>query len=855
MDGEKAKSDIELLAKLLSTEKSADNAFFGTERDAFYRILSHEFNDALNNSSIKQSEKIFADIERIADRLELFSYIPELLGKTLVGVFGLNIDAAKRGLTVLVGCQGAETALQDSNLPCVFLSNPAGALAFTDMNHRVDLDEKEYYRTNKVLWRHDIDIRNFLRMFFVKSQVRFPYIGIIYFPQHIHMTDSYNQMLLSKLDACVTVTSTSDSLAQNKLWPHIKCFSQQRGLSCHLIAETINDELALESQTFGIETSTERGWYSLFEGLNTPRYNGGLSEALELPLSKIRKFYEQQLREIADTQKMLVSDLSYIAQEDTQAAVQELSNQTVERKRRLEREQKNLNLAIAELCSKAKIYEKALKDRIDTVSQGETIKECKAISEIRSELFFALLEIPDFSAATSCLRKMKKSGHYFEYVYEMFLQSAQGKTVSAFALNRLRYERETEFVRRAKIRFNRELGFAESYCMRIARDINHLQTADEFYYRGLWEECNNSDFKKAISLYRKSLELGSSMAGKKLMELTKTTSYISMQMLADAMLPEANYALGMEAQQNRKFAKSNRYFKLAAVKGHVLSIKLLTDGIYYSVKKARQPGKKLAIKEQELTDHTIRLYQYVLEHDTNQDINQTEVKERIGDLYHVLGDERRALEYWTQCQTPTAFYNRGRLYQYPDGVFGQDLDEALACFQKASDLGHTKAGDEYNKVLNWKNENTARRIQYEDATAVRNLGTRVVESSRVTKSSGCFITSAVCTALNKPDDCEELMTLRAYRDNIKRNADVGILITEYYRVAPQIVACIDKDVKARDVYHRLWENEISETYKLVKTGKYDEATKCYIKMTVRLCEQYHVELLPEVLSVVRSKWF
>lgn len=856
MNDEEARNDIQLLAKLLKVEKYNKNALFETERDALYKILSQDFSNALDISTIKQSEKVFMDIKEIVDSLELFSYIPELLGKSLVGVFSLNDDLAKRCLSILVGSEGAESALLDTNLPCLFLNSINDILAFNDTNFRIRISKNEYYRINKVLWRHDIEIRNFLRMFSINSQSPFQNTGIFYFPQYINMAELFNQSIIMKLDTCVVLASNVNDLIQNKLWLSIERFCQYHSLPCHIIIDDKIDTSICENGLFYTDTYNTSGVYSLFEKFDIPRYNCRLVDAMELSLVNIRKFYDKRFSEIEDTQKMLANDLTYITQNDTQVTLSDLVNHTLIKKTELEKEQNIINVAIRELRVKSKAYEDVLIANIDVSKNRSSIVECKTTLDTWSDLFLTLLEIKDFQSATNYFYKIKKTGYHLTYIYDMLLQSARGEDIPSYMLNRLRNEIDTEFVRRAKIMLKNELEFADIDYMRIARDIYKLRTADEYYYRGLWEESTSDDYKTIASLYRKSFNLGSSQAGEKLMNLTHKTSDVSLQMLSDAMVPEANYALGLEARINSKFAKSNRYFKLAAAKGHILSIKILTDGIYFKVRKQAYTEKRYTSKEQYTTQNAIRLYQYVLDNDISNKVDKTEVKERIGDLYHILGDDRRALEYWKQCQTATAFFSRGRLFQYPNGTFGQNLDEALVCFQKASALGHSKAGNEYNKVLNWKNENMNRRSRQESAKMAENLATRVEEIPRENESSGCFITSAVCTALHKPDNCDELMTLRAYRDSIKSsNTTISSLVREYYRVAPLIVARIDEDARANEIYKSLWINQISETYRLVKEGKYEEATRCYIKMTVQLCEKYNVELLPNVREIISSYYY
>lgn len=56
-------------------------------------------------------------------------------------------------------------------------------------------------------------------------------------------------------------------------------------------------------------------------------------------------------------------------------------------------------------------------------------------------------------------------------------------------------------------------------------------------------------------------------------------------------------------------------------------------------------------------------------------------------------------------------------------------------------------------------------------------------------TGGCFITTAVCEIYKLPDDCEELQTLRAFRDTyMQEHESRKVLVEQYYREAPGIVA-------------------------------------------------------------------
>jgi hypothetical protein len=97
--------------------------------------------------------------------------------------------------------------------------------------------------------------------------------------------------------------------------------------------------------------------------------------------------------------------------------------------------------------------------------------------------------------------------------------------------------------------------------------------------------------------------------------------------------------------------------------------------------------------------------------------------------------------------------------------------------------------------------------------------------------SPCFITTAICERLGKPDDCFELTTLRHYRDTWLINSDGGEeLIKEYYRIAPLIVSKIKTSDKFEELCQYLLENYINPCLYLISISKYEECRDKYIEM-------------------------
>ncbi len=106
----------------------------------------------------------------------------------------------------------------------------------------------------------------------------------------------------------------------------------------------------------------------------------------------------------------------------------------------------------------------------------------------------------------------------------------------------------------------------------------------------------------------------------------------------------------------------------------------------------------------------------------------------------------------------------------------------------------------------------------------------------------CYITTAVCQARNRGDDCYELSLLRQYRDGYLMSTDEGeALVREYYNVAPSIVKHIDKKSNSRDIYEGIWNQYLKECIRLIEEGEQEACRRVYTKMVYDLKDAYFLQ--------------
>lgn len=106
-------------------------------------------------------------------------------------------------------------------------------------------------------------------------------------------------------------------------------------------------------------------------------------------------------------------------------------------------------------------------------------------------------------------------------------------------------------------------------------------------------------------------------------------------------------------------------------------------------------------------------------------------------------------------------------------------------------------------------------------------------------SSGCFITTATCKSHNLPDDCHELTSLRAFRDNfMKKDEKMMAEVMEYYEIAPKICSNIDKLENSSEIYDSIWSEYLRDAVDSVDAGENQKAYEIYKNMVFDLKKRF-----------------
>lgn len=107
------------------------------------------------------------------------------------------------------------------------------------------------------------------------------------------------------------------------------------------------------------------------------------------------------------------------------------------------------------------------------------------------------------------------------------------------------------------------------------------------------------------------------------------------------------------------------------------------------------------------------------------------------------------------------------------------------------------------------------------------------------KGMFCYITTAVCESLDKPDDCYELTLLREYRDGYLLSTEDGRrIVEEYYNIAPTIVKRINREEHAEEIYREIWDRYLGPCVHLIEEDGKEECCRLYSDMVRSLERKY-----------------
>jgi TPR repeat protein len=840
----KAIETIALLTKIMEEEGTTPNEIQKQYTD-LYKIINKDFVDSLSTSILIGKANFLKELNDILEKVQLLVTYPALVGKTVIGVVGSDPECVDKILSNILPPAVLKLAAINKNIPLVCLHSADQTLsALNFLETPIALSADEYRRINRELYKDKIDIRNLISAFCLETELNYDHQSLIHFPDYCLKHRPFTVALEHQLDAVFTVFDPKNTKRLNYLEHLSRRISKPiYGVVDEQILEELRRFPRAQSTVILISSSDIK---PILESITKPRINYRYSEEVRLKLLDIDVFYKRHLTKLDQRLSTINADLVNIGHDQTNQKIRDIRHKLKNNIDIIHKNYDSLKSESEKLLEKfaniEKLFSSAL-PKFDGSSQGE-ISWHNDIDEIWSSLVLRFIDCGNLREAREYSKRLQIRNYRNSYILDLLIAQASNEYFSASHLTKLASDTEDSLlIHKSKIALADALKLSEAELQQIASKIKEPSTAREHHYKALSQEKNNPE--NAIKYYFKALKMGYVASGEKLYYLSISNSSISLESLAHFMVPIANYELAMSIKEI-KYSKAITNLKMAASNRYLPAIKILTDDFYG---KLMSKYYKNASEEQmkEKYDNVISLYRYIL----SKEPGNSDVVEKLGNLFYRLGDFRRSMEYFSKIDTAQALFRCGNMYQYGNGT-AQDLHKAKDYLFRAWQKGHSKAKIDYEKACSWSQSNASR----SSYSAKSNYSTTSSSYSSRSSSSDslCFITTATCLALQKPDDCDELMLIRRYRDIMKNeDQNFAILVQEYYRIAPVIIQGIDQNTNSEVIYRELYEKYISKTYVFLTEGDLSSATSTYISMVYRLCTDYKITVSDEIKGII-SAW-
>ena len=123
---------------------------------------------------------------------------------------------------------------------------------------------------------------------------------------------------------------------------------------------------------------------------------------------------------------------------------------------------------------------------------------------------------------------------------------------------------------------------------------------------------------------------------------------------------------------------------------------------------------------------------------------------------------------------------------------------------------------------------------------------RSYSSSGSSSSSGCFVITSTCAALQKDRSWTDISKLIKFRNAFVR-MEGAESVAEYYRLGPMIVDNINAEEQPKEMYQNLWNTYIEPSLTSFFEGKLDDVKRIYVDMCKMLCEKYDIPVEDHIL--------
>lgn len=832
----KSNESFNLLSKLLTENKgqlTAEQLELRQKYDELFVYITKNLADNLDASVYEQKTNLMLQLEQLLMRIEFFVQFPKAVNKSIVTVVGPAKEAVNF-FNQFLSEEDTKRIRMNTNIPAIIYQDEHKnkIQSLNTLGNVEFLDFKEYEVVNKELYKKGIDIRWLLQLYYVPVANSSENIIFLYLPS-FSLKEQNMHTLLGHLGENVVILvderdrwkSEMQSLLRGSIVNKIHLLSPDLYLEEAKKISQEENSIVVHSINGDIK--------SMFQKFDLASYNTAFEELLFEKLM----VYCISIEEILKKQNKLIKNIS---EDILKTSDEEMTQLFYTLRLKIKDENKEITENHTKLLRDIKIVVE-LAQELDRLIEAQSSVMLPSITKTTPfiiknmiALVLVLIDNNDLTSARNYMGKLKQFRFDHMRALEIYMNLKKTHVLDEIDITYLSNIGLNIEISRIQLKVWPQLSMDAKALKGLENLYGKSYDAAVLYELGLAYESVN-ELKTAQEYYWRSVNLGGVEAAERLISFVDKNDIRDMEKLGELLIPEANYHVGKYYLHKEKtYKKAITALKLAAAYEHLGAIKELSQIEFNSYAKIR---KKDSDKAEGMWESLISLHQYLIENDENTN----DVLERLGKLFYWNEYYKKALPLLEKSNTADAQFLCGKIYQYGNG-YAQDLIKAKKFFEAAKMLGHKQAENEYLKVEGWIQSNKSKEQYSASRNYVATSTTTYTSSSSSSSKKGCFLTTATCVALNKPDNCKEILAFKTYRDNsLVKDLDGKKFIVEYYRIAPLLVEAIDAMPNSKEKYLYLYNKYINTGYGYLQNQDMVRAKQTYIDMVKELCRDYNIQ--------------
>ena len=784
----------------------------------------------LDNGAYIDNATVIRRISSTLEMNEVLVKVPRLIGKHLISLYSKG-SKLKEVLSAVI--DDAELIDLNNNLPHLVLPTIHGEThkiyALTYCDKLVELSLDEFRLINTQLYKVGVECRLLIKAFISYHTMKYEHETYLLIPTYVEESNAFYELLQDKIDEHVIIPHKELNLYQ------VRKFQNQKDTYFLGSEEAFNALKGNNKFPEVIFSDTEDALYSLLESWNQFTLNTMLSAEVERILLDVRLFYAHRIGELQKKLERFNKDIVSVSDEELKEEIQGYRNTLRDHMATLQVKSIDFDKVYNMIIKNVYSFEKNLFNIFDYAEGAVNFNTSRYI-QVLLRVFFKHLLGNFLSEAHNDIQKLRKVGYGHLKTCEIVVKYKEGHALTVDEMEYIKSLPSDSYqIAKMQLMLSSKVNFTQKQIEQLVPYLDPIETGKENYYLGLYL-INQNKYKAGTNKLLEAMELDYNWAGKRLMDLYHMDSnLIDLETLAMYLIPEASYLLAREVEDT-KARKADVYYKIAASRQHQDAIEHLADELYWEY--IRLPYQECQDSEvQDSIYNVIDLYLYLMKKDRNE-----EYQLRIGLLYNKVQDYGRAYELLSELSHEEAIYTCARMLEYGNGV-SKNLTKAKSLYQKIPEYRDSLKRFKKIKAIESKK---AKESTYSESRSYERS-----YSSSGSSSSGCFVITATCAALQKDRNWMDISKLIKFRNAFVR-MEGAESVAEYYRLGPMIVDSINAEEQPKEMYQNLWNTYIEPSLISFFEGKLEDVKRIYVNMCKMLCEKYDIPVEDHILRKYKA---